>query len=103
MTVVVASAVLFPPFGSLVLVETVALFVIEPDVTGAVTVMVRVGAGPAARLVLRVHVTIPALGEFRVQVQPVPLDPVYVTPEGSVSATETFSAALGPLLVTVSV
>jgi len=60
LTVVDAVAVLFPIVGSLVMVDTVALLVIEPDVPGAVTVMVIGGAAPSAR-VLRVHVTIPAL------------------------------------------
>ena len=103
LTVVDVDALLFPLFGSVVLVETVALFVIEPVVPGAVAVIVSIGADTIARLALRVHVTTPALGVFGVQVQSVPLKPVYVTPEGSVSATETFSARLGPRFVTVSV
>ncbi len=100
LTVVDADALLFPPIGSWVLVETIALLVMVPAEEGTVTVMVIAGAAPAGR-VLRVHVTTPALGGL--QAQPVPIAPVYVTPEGRVSATETFAASLGPLFVTESV
>ncbi len=83
------------------LAETIALLLMVsgPVGTGAVTVIV-IGADPTARL-LRVHVTTPALGGL--QVHPVPLAPVYVTPDGSVSATETFAAVLGPWFVTARV
>ena len=101
-TVVTADEVLSPGPGSLVLAETVALFMICPVVIGAVAVRVSIGAAPTARL-LRLHVTTPALGGAGVQVQPVPLEFVYVTPEGRVSATDTFAAVLGPMFVTASV
>ena len=101
-TFVFNDELLFPLFVSLVLVVTVALLVINPVVIGAVAVMVSIGAAPTARL-LRLHVTTPPLGGAGVQVQPVPLKFVYVTPEGRVSATDTFAAVLGPLFVTASV
>ena len=105
LTVVTAVSVLFPLVGSLVLVVTVALFMISPVVPGAVAKMVRFDVAPAARGVLRVHVTTtkPPLGGAGVQFQSVPLKPVYVTPDGRESATETLAAVLGPLFVTASV
>lgn len=86
-------------------VATVALFVMLTGlaVTGAVTVMVSTDGGPAARLPERVHVMTPPLGGTGVQFQPVPLKPVYVTPAGSESDTETLAAALGPRFVTAIV
>ena len=106
-TVVTADEVLLlsPVSGSLVLLETVAVFIIAPVAIGAVAIMVRFDVAVAARGVLRVHVTtgpFGRIGEAGIQFQAGLPELVYVTPEGSVSATETLVAELGPLFVTAS-
>src|SRR5687768_2505608 len=98
MTSVVAAAVLVAgvsSFGE----ETVAVFVIDPAVAGAVTTIVMSGAGPTGRLPpVRLHVTVP---EAFAQFQFVPVALTNVTPAGSVSTTFTAEAGSGPALVTL--
>ena len=95
-TVVTAEAVLLPgvlSFGD----ETVAEFVIEPAVSGAVTTMVMFGAEPGARLPLvRVQVTVAVPTQF----QFVPVALTNAVPAGSVSTTVTADASFGPALLT---
>ena len=74
--------------------ETVALFVIDPALAGAVTVIVMFGAAPGARLPpVRLHVTVP---DALLQVQFVPVALTKPTPAGSVSTTLTADASSGP-------
>jgi len=98
-TSVSSLALLFPGIGSLVVALTVTLFVIVPDVPGAVTVNVIAGPAPTANIA-RVHVTTPAAS---LHVHPVPEADTYVTPAGSVSSTLTPLAVDGPLFVTLNV
>ena len=99
-TVVVAVAVLFAGFGSGVVAVTVALLVIVPAWAWAWTTTVMTGAvAPDARAG-RVHVT--ETFPLFVQVQPVPVADVNVTPAGRVSTTDSEAAAAGPVLATVS-
>jgi len=98
-TSVSSLALLLPGTGSLVVALTVTLFVIVPDVPGAVTVTVIAGAAPTAN-VARLHVTTPAAS---LHVHPVPEADTYVTPAGSVSSTLTPLAVDGPLFVTLNV
>jgi len=98
-TSVSSLALLFPGTGSLVVALTVTLFVIVPDVPGAVTVNVIAGPAPTANIA-RVHVTTPAAS---LHVHPVPEADTYVTPAGSVSSTLTPLAVDGPLFVTLNV
>ena len=90
-TEVVAVAVLsLASFGD----DTVAEFVIEPGVLGALTTMVIFGAAPGARLPpVRLQVTVP---EALTQAQFVPLALTNVVPLGSVSTTLTADASSGP-------
>ena len=98
-TVVALLALLLAEFGSVVVELTETLFVIVLTVAGAVTVMVMAGAAPTAKLA-RVHVTTPPTWPH---VQPVPLALTKVTPAGSVSATLSEVAVLGPALLTFTV
>jgi hypothetical protein len=82
-TVVGAFAVLFPRAGSNAFVLTVAVLVIRPGVTGAVTTIVISGAVPGASEVL-VQLTTPEASE---QFHPVPDAETNDTPAGSVSVT----------------
>lgn len=99
-TVVVVDAVLLPGTGSLVVLDTVALFVTDPACGGAVTTTVMVGAVAPAASVGRVQVTetLPVL----VHVHPVPVADTKVTPTGSESRTETVVASDGPLFAATS-
>jgi hypothetical protein len=99
-TVVLAVEVLFPGTGSVVALETVAVFDRLPPCTGAVTTTVIVGAAVPVANAGRVHVT-DTFPTF-VHVQPVPVAETNVTPAGRVSATDTFAASDGPLSVTTS-
>src|SRR4051794_1964740 len=94
-TVVFALAVLLPATGSLVVDETLAVWVRAPACAGAVTATVIVGAvAPAARAGrVQVLETLPAF----VQVQPVPVADENVTPAGRVSITDSATASDGPL------
>src|SRR5262245_46006884 len=98
-TVVDEVPVLLPGTGSPVAELTVAeLFRVAPS-DGAVTLIVMSGAAPGTRLA-RVQVTVP---EAWLQFQPVPVALTKPTPTGSVSATLTELAVLGPPLATCSV
>src|SRR4030066_195198 len=68
-TDVIAVAVLLFGLGSVVFELTVAVFVIDPGVTGTVTVSVMGGACPGDRLLDMVHWTV----VFCVQVHPSPI------------------------------
>ena len=99
-TVVVAVAVLLPGVSSLG-EETVAVFVIDPGVAGAVTTIVMSGAAPGARFPpVRLQVTVP---DELLLVQFVPVALTKVTPLGSVSTTLTADAGSGPALLTLIV
>jgi hypothetical protein len=94
-TVVLATEVLLAALGSAVVDEIDDVLDREPACTGAVTVIVIVGAvAPAAR-VGRVQLT-ETFPTF-VHVHPVPLAETKVTPAGRVSATATFAASDGPM------
>ena len=97
-TAVTALAVSFAGFGSVVVLETVAVFVSVPAWAGAVTTTVMVGAAAAVASAATVHVTdtFPAFEH----VHPVPDADTNVTPAGSVSVTETPAASDGPKLLT---
>src|SRR3954447_14646003 len=78
--------------------DTVAEFVIDPGVLGAVTTTVMFGAAPGARLPpVRLQVTVP---DALLQVQFVPVALTKVVPAGSVSTTLTADASSGPALLT---
>jgi hypothetical protein len=99
-TVVLAVAVLLPAVGSVVVEETLAVFVRDAAWPGAVTTTVMVGAvAPLARTG-RVQVA-DTLPEF-VQIHPVPVADPKVTPAGRVSVTETPAASDGPWFTTTS-
>jgi hypothetical protein len=87
---VVAVAVLsLASFGD----DTVAEFVIDPAVLGAVTTMVMFGAAPARLPPVRLHVTVP---EEWAHAQFVPVALTKAVPLGSVSTTLTAEASSGP-------
>ena len=95
-TVVVAVAVLFAGVSS-VGDDTVALLVMEPGVSGAVTTIVMFGAEPGGRFPpVRLHVTV----VVPVQTQLVPVAETRVVPAGNVSTTFTAEASSGPALLT---
>src|SRR5262245_61416188 len=86
--------------GSRVEEPTVAVLVIVPVVlVSTVATMVMLDDVPAERIA-RVQVTTPALW---LQLQPLPLAVLKVTPAGRVSVTMTFTASDGPLFVLLSV
>jgi hypothetical protein len=98
-TVVVALALLFALLGSAWVAVTVALLVMTPPETGAVTAIVTVALDPLARPP-RLHVTVPALW---LQVPWVAVADTNVTPLGRVSVRVTPVAPLGPALLTLTV
>jgi hypothetical protein len=85
MTVVIAVAVLLPGVGSLVSAATLAVFVIVPDVLGAVTTISTVAAAPLGKMP-RLHTTVlvpeqvPVLGVTETKVTPAGKMSVRVTP-----------------------
>jgi hypothetical protein len=95
-TDVATEELLFAVLGSAGLPLTVAVFVINIAVGGAVTTIVADSVAPLARLPI-VHVTVPEL-----LLQPFEAD-WNPTPLGSWSVAVTPVALLGPLLVTESV
>ena len=97
---VTAVEVLFVALGSLVVAETIAVFVSVVAWAGAVTRTVMVGAVPPVTRAGRVHDTdtLPVL----VQAQPVPTADTNVTPAGSASLTRRPAASDGPRLETTS-
>ena len=100
LTAVSSVSELFPGTGSVVLLETVAVFEIELVLYAALTVTVTVmlGAAPTAS-VARVQVTVVAPE----QLQPAPVALTRVVPEGNGSLRERLEALDGPLLVTARV
>ena len=99
-TVVFAVAVLFPGVGSVVVDETLAVFVSDAACAGEVTMIVMVGAvAPVASVgLVQVTDTLPAF----VHVHPVPVAETKVTPAGRVSVTESPAPSEGPLFTTTS-
>ena len=109
MTLVVAVAELLPVFGSLMLLDTVAVFaMIVPSLAAGLTAttIVKVADSPEARLDF-VHVIVPVALPFvegLTQLQPVA--PEFETKGvslGNGSLRLTLEATDGPLLVTVTV
>jgi hypothetical protein len=101
-TLVVALAELLAVFGSGVVEDTEAVFVIAVFFDGGVTVIVTVTVEPLP-IVPRLHVTIRFAGWLKLQV---PCVVVTVPKEvflGSWSVSEALAAARGPPLCTVSV
>src|SRR5262245_48878220 len=97
-TVVVAVPVSFDEFGSPEPTEVVAEIVTDPGDAGAAAVREIAGASPGSRSA-RLQVTI---GDPP-HVQPSPDAPPSATPAGSVMATATSDAVVGPALCAVSV
>ena len=102
-TEVVALAVLFAVFGSLVVEDTDAVFVSVVFFDGGVTTIVTTTVAPRA-IVPRLQVTILFIGWVKLQL---PCGVADAVPKavflGSWSVTETSAASTGPALRTVSV
>lgn len=98
-TVVSTLSELFDVSRSAALELTLAELVIVPGSGGALTFRVILGAEPTSRLG-RVQVTTSLTSPH---VQPSPTKPVKVVPGCRVSVTVTTEAALGPVLVMLSV
>ena len=98
-TVVVALAVLLERTGSNWSPETVAVFVIDPAVAGAVTTMVIELLAPTASAGNEQFTVRPE----GTHTQPVPVALTRATPAGSVSVTLMLVAGLGPRLLTFKV
>ena len=101
-TVVVALAELLAVFGSLVVDDTEAVFVIVVFLDGGVTMIVAVTVAPLA-IVPRLHVTILFVGWVKLHDPCVAVAVPNAVFRGSWSVTETLLAANGPPLCTVSV
>jgi hypothetical protein len=101
-TSVVALAELLAVFGSVVVEDTDAVFVIVVFFDGGVTLIVTVTVDPLP-IVPRLQVTILFVGCVKLQFPWVAVAEPNAVFLGSWSLTETLAAASGPLLCTVSV
>src|SRR4051794_25732912 len=97
LTVVLSDAVLFAAFGSLTAEETLALLASVPAAFGLTTSVTLATAPPATRLPIWQITVVPKL-----HVPWLGVTEISATPAGSVSATLTAVAVLGPALATVS-